>query len=366
MATIASVNLYRVHVPLDRTYPLSFLKDLTTLDSLIMEVTDSDGRVGFGEVTIIPGYTDETVESGWEFCKRYGEAILGQSVASAKRTIVALVADQPHAASPLMTSFEMLEGNPLLKITQRTKIPVLAPVRKFAEGELEAEVDELLGKGHKTLKIKVGFDPAADLKRINFIRDRVAGRARLRVDANQGYSAAQGRSFAAALDPACIDWFEQPCDRKDWESNAQVAAASAVPVMLDEQIYSFEEIQRAAGIPNVGYIKHVIEKYGGMDLLKAGLDHIRICGMKPVLGNGGATDISTWFEGCVARVAVSLPCEFHSFLKVKEPLLDPPLGFEDGNLVIEAGYAPSINRKRLETWTVANESFSGRKAAAAR
>lgn len=362
--TVSAVNVHRVNVPLDRTYPLSFMKDLTALDALIVEVFDEEGRSGFGEVTIIPGYTDETVDSGWQFNLREAQAILGMDFLAAKRRLIAFVEGQPHAASPLILALETLERNPLLNIKERVVIPVLAPVRHLEERKIADEVDELLGKGHKTLKIKVGFDPEADLGRVNFIRDRVAGRARLRVDANQGYDAKRGSAFAAALDKTCIDWFEQPCNRKDWESNAKVAAASAVPVMLDEQIYTFEEIQRAAGIPNVGYIKHVIEKYGGMDLLKAALDHIRICGMTPVLGNGGATDISTWYEACVARVAVTLPCEFHSFLKIKEPLLDPPIGFNDGNLVIEPGYVPALNQKRLTQWAVATERFSSTKVVA--
>ncbi len=359
--TVSSVNVYRAHVPLDRAYPLSFMKDLTMLDAIIVEVTDSDGRVGFGEVTIIPGYTDETVESGWNFNLAHSEAILGKSIKDAKRRLIALVEGQPHAASPILTSLEMLEGNTLLDIKERVEIPVLAPVRKLLDAEIKDEVAELLAKGHKTLKIKVGFDPIDDLRRVNFIRDQVGDRARLRVDANQGYNAEQGAKFASQLDKSAIDWFEQPCNRKDWESNARVAAKSAVPVMYDEMIYTFEEIQRSAGDENVGYIKHVIEKFGSMDILRSALDHIRYCGMTPVLGNGGATDISTYFEGCVARVAVTLPCEFHSFLKVKAPLLDPPLGFRDGNLVIEPGYRPKVNQKRLAEWTVAKEQFTARK-----
>src|SRR2546427_707247 len=84
----------------------------------------------------------------------------------------------------------------------------------------------------------------------------VDGRARLRIDANQGYSRSDGCRFASALDPEVVDWFEQPCALRDWDSNAAVAKVSAVPVMLDESIYSFVDIQRAAGIEGVGFIKH--------------------------------------------------------------------------------------------------------------
>ena len=40
----------------------------TELDALIAKVEGDDGSVGWGEVTIVPGYTHETVESGLAFC----------------------------------------------------------------------------------------------------------------------------------------------------------------------------------------------------------------------------------------------------------------------------------------------------------
>ena len=116
--------------------------------------------------------------------------------------------------------------------------------------------------------------------------------------------------------------------------------------------------QRAAGVKGVAFVKHVLEKYGGLELLKTALDHIRICGMQPVLGNGGATDITSWQEACVATHAVDLPCEMHSFLKVKEPLLDEPLPFESGDIVLRPDYRPGVNESILKRYTVSEQRFA--------
>jgi len=233
----------------------------------------------------------------------------------------------------------------------------LAPVRHKDSAKIPAEVEQLLKLGHRTLKIKVGFDVDKDLERVGLIQKVASGRARLRVDANQGYSRSEGSRFAAALDPTAVEWFEQPCDLKDWESNGAVAKVSAVPVMLDESIYSFLDIQRSAGMPGVGFIKHVLEKFGGLELLKAALEHIKICGMQATLGNGGATDITSWMEACVARLTVDIPCEMHGFLKVKEPLLTEPLPFENGDIVLRPDYHPTVNRTTLEKYTKATARF---------
>lgn len=357
---IQDISVYRVNMPLDRTYPLSFnAVDMAYFDAIVVEVTTSDERTGWGEVTILPGYTHETVDSGWRFNCGHAEQLVGRDLTSAKRHLIAYVGEQPHAASPIMTAIEMLEGNPILEYDTEVRVPVLAPVRAMDDAGIEAEVPQLLERGHKRLKIKIGFDAEKDLKRIRFISQLVGGFALLRVDANQGYSREEGRWIGERLDPGLVEWLEQPCDRFDWESNAAVAKDSAVPVMLDESIYSFEDIQHAAGLEGVAYIKHVLEKYSGLDMLKAALDHIRLCGMQPVLGNGGATDITSWLEASVARLTVDVPCEFHGFLKVKEPLLDDPLPFENGDVILRPGYRPSINRSVLEAYTTQREHITG-------
>jgi L-alanine-DL-glutamate epimerase-like enolase superfamily enzyme len=356
---VREVTIRRIKMPLDRPYPLSFNRvDMADFDAIVAEVRDEDGRSGWGEVTILPGYTHETVASGLEFCHAHGRAILGRRTLDAKRHLISYVADSPHAVNPLLCAIEMLEDNPILRPEQVYRVPVLAPVRFKDEVRVPEEVEQLLAKKHRTLKIKVGFDVDRDLSRIALIKKVAAGRARLRVDANQGYSRSDGCRFASALDPEVVDWFEQPCDLKDWESNAAVAKVSAVPVMLDESIYSFVDIQRAAGIEGVGFIKHVIEKFGGLDLLKAALEHITICGMKATVGNGGATDITSWMEACVARLTVDIPCEMHGFLKVQEPLLMDPLPFEDGDIVLRPDYRPTINRQVLEKYTTSKERFA--------
>lgn len=348
---IAEILLHHVMMPLDRPYPLSFnAVDLAGFDAIVAEVRTKDGRTGWGEVTILPGYTDETVASGWDFNTRMSEVLVGKDLAAAKRKLIAEAVSQPHAASPLLTSIEILEGNPLLEYDREYRIPVLAPIRSKERADIEAEVPPLLEFGHQRLKVKIGFDAKADFERLKFIADLVNGRALLRVDANQGYSREDAIWLAERLDSEAIEWFEQPCDRYDWDSNAAVAKVSAVPVMMDESIYGFDDIQRAAGMEGVEYVKHVLEKYAGLDLLRAALDHIRICGMKPVLGNGGATDISSWLESSVATVTVDIACELHGFRKVKEPLLDPPLPFESGDVVLRPGYKPTVNQDVLKTY----------------
>jgi L-alanine-DL-glutamate epimerase-like enolase superfamily enzyme len=360
MPRVDEVIVYRAILPLDRPYPVA-MATFTELDAIVARIRDNDGRTGWGEVTIVPRYTHETVESGMAFCLAHAPCLVGVEVIGAKRHLLPFVATEPHAVSALMTALEMLERHWILRPSEPGRVPVLAPVRNIEEHAVCTEVDELLAKGHTTLKVKVGFSSLQqDVARLKVITSAVDGRAALRIDANQGYSVQDGIRFAQALNPEEVELFEQPCDKADWGANAAVAKASAVPVMLDESIYTFADIQRAAGIEGVGYIKIEMEKFGGVEMSKAGLELIRSCGMIPVAGNGAASDISSWMEACVARLTVDVACEMHGFLKLTTPLLQERLPFEHGEIILRPGYFPAVDEGALDRCTTYKERFASK------
>jgi L-alanine-DL-glutamate epimerase-like enolase superfamily enzyme len=179
----------------------------------------------------------------------------------------------------------------------------------------------------------------------------------MRLDANRAYSRDQGRRFAAALDPAGIELFEQPCAAEDWAANGAVAAASTVPLMLDEAICSVGDIERAATIAGVGFCKLKLKRFGGLERLKAALRRVRALDMEPVLGDGLSSDLGCWMEACVARSTIRNAGEFNGFLKAKSGLFTEALRFERGHMVLKAGFRPNIDPAALADKIVAEEIF---------
>lgn len=355
---IDHVALWRLKVPLYEPYNLSLVA-LSELDSIVAEVRDTDGRSGIGDCTVIPGYTPETGDGAWRFCSEHAARLPGMEIGAAKRSFDAFRASDPHAVSVLQVALEMLEANPLLDAPLvDTRVPVLAPVNAKDHRAIPEEIEGLLGQGYRTLKVKVGWDVEKDLARLALIQRVNAGRAALRLDANQGYTAAEGIRFAEALDPASIELFEQPCDAADWEANGAVAAVSPVPVMMDESIYGFADIDRAAAMKGCGCVKLKISKMTGVDLLAEGLRRIRGKGLKPVLGNGAATDIGCWVEASVAWRAIDNAGEMCGFLKNREQLLETPLAFEHGAIVLKPGYKPRLAHAVLDRLAVARQAAS--------
>src|SRR5262245_16812002 len=357
---LQKIVLRTVRLPLIRPYVLSY-RTFDEFEPIIVEVRDDDGRVGWGEGHISPGSSSETRDGGWTFCNKYAAKVVGIDTADAKAIVAAHWEDSHVAATALLTAIEMLEGHPLLGIETDSRLPLLTPFNSTSPKEIEMEVERLLHEGFRTFKIKVGKDADADLERVKTIQRAIGGRATMRLDANRAYSQSDGSRFAAALDPAGIELFEQPCHSDDWDANAKVAKASTVPIMLDEPICGREDIERAANIHNVGFCKLKLKRFGSIDALRRALERVRAIEMEPVLGDGISSELQCWMEGCVARHVIRNAGEFNGFLKPKVRLFAEPLRFAAGELVLAAGYTPTIDADVLAAHELARERFVGAK-----
>ncbi len=351
------IVLRTVRLPLIRPYVLSY-RTFNEFEPIIVEVRDGDGRIGWGEGHISPGSSSETREGGWAFCRAHAAAVIGKDSEDAKALIAGDVVDSKVAATALLTAIEMLERHPLLTVAQDARLPLLTPFNSSAPGDIEEEVERRLEEGFRTFKIKVGKAADEDARRVKAIQRAIAGRATMRLDANRAYSEADACRFAAALDPSGIELFEQPCRAEDWDANAKVARVSPVPVMLDEPICELADVKRASEIPNVGFCKLKLKRFGGLDLLREALDAVRDLGMEPVLGDGLSCELGCWMEACVARTTIRNAGEFNGFLKPKVRLFAEPLRFEAGALALPAGFAPQIDAAALAAHETARERFA--------
>ena len=354
---IHAVTVRVARIPLHTPYKVSGTV-FHHFEPIIVEMWDGDGRYGFGEAVISEGYSHETFADGWRYCRDVAPNLVGKDLDEARALLEPGVADYPTAASTLFSALDVLSGHPLLDVLETTRVPILDPVHAHEPDALADELEASVARGFRTLKVKVGFDVEADLERVLRIQTVLDGRAEIRLDANRGFTREEGRRFAAALDPRGIQLFEQPCAAEDWESNAAVARVSTVPVMMDESIYGFEDIDRAAAMEGVGFVKLKLKKLASMDRLREGLERIRAAGLTPVMGDGVATDVCCWLEACVARVTLDNAGEMNGHLKLVEPLFAEPLLFEDGAIVLEPGYRPRPDPEKLERMTTTKERFS--------
>jgi L-alanine-DL-glutamate epimerase-like enolase superfamily enzyme len=354
---IASVTLRRLKLPLNRPYRLSY-RTFEEFEPIIAEVVLDDGRVGWGEGHISPGSSKETREGGWAFACATAEKLVGELAARAYELVQTSAVASPVAATALACAIEMAAGHAALVIDEPIDLPLLAPINASDAPDIELEVSDLLGRGFRTFKVKVGKSVPDDLARVRVIQDAVDGRATLRLDANRGFDRERGIAFAKGLRPNAIELFEQPCATDAWDDNTAVAAASPVPLMLDEPICSIRDIKRAATIDGVAFCKVKLKRFGGIGRLREALEAIKAYDMGAILGDGLSSDIGCWMEACAGAGAISGAGEFNGFLKIRDPLLQPAIHFDNGHLHIAPGYWPTVNWDANAATVIQKRTFS--------
>ncbi len=351
MTSLAPLRVLRLRVPLKTPYRLAF-GAVEAFDTIVVECGTADGRVGLGEATVLTGYTDETIEESWAAACELVDRLAPLGAAARRDRLAELVAARPFLATAFLTALDMAEDSPLLRLERETRVPILAVISASGEEAVREEIGRLYGEGYRTFKVKVGFDVEKDLAQVQRVQKAAGGRAAIRIDANQGYSAAQGVAFVRALDPAGIELFEQPCAAGDWAAHLEVARAASVPMMLDESIYGLADIERAAETGAAAFVKLKLMKLGTLAALADALERIRALGMKPVLGNGVACDLGCWMEACVAARHVDNAGEMNGFLKPRERLLAEPLEVREGAIRLEPGFRPRLDRDRIEPFVL--------------
>ncbi len=343
------LRAHLLRLPLAVPYRLSFGTQ-TRFDVILVGARDEDGREGWGEAAILPGYTTETVEGSWQLVSTAVGAI--NSVAKLRAFGSELLPTAPFAATALLSCVDWLERSAWLN--QAGRFPLLGTVNGKADDEaaLESEIEALLNQGYRTLKLKVGWEVDEDLRQVGVVQRIVAGRAQLRIDANQGYSTDDAVAFLSRLDPEGVELVEQPCAAGDWDAAVAVKRATGVPMMLDESIYGLPDVERAARLGCADYVKLKLMKLGSLGSLRDGLAMIQSFGMKAVLGNGVASDVGCWMEASAGLGLVSNAGEMNGFLKTPLQLLSPHLKMDGADLVLD-GSLPCVDEGAIAVCEVA-------------
>ncbi len=128
--------------------------------------------------------------------------------------------------------------------------------------EMVADSLKAVSQGFRILKIKVGKESKMDVERIQAIRQAVGPDIRLRIDANQGWSAKEAVKIIRTLEDMGIvmDLVEQPVNAHDFEGMKFVTSQVYTPILADESVFSPEDAiriirERAADLINIKLMK---------------------------------------------------------------------------------------------------------------
>lgn len=216
-------------------------------------------------------------------------------------------------------------------------------------GKLAAEAAELVRKGFRAVKMRLGRPREADdLAAARAVRDAIGPGIRLMADANQGWDVTYAIRMGRKLEDAGIDltWFEEPIPHDDVEGQARIAAALQTPLATGENAYApfgFRELIEARA---VDVMMPDLERIGGVTgwmRTTALADSWRL----PLASH-------LFPEQCCHLMAASPTAYYLEHMPWAQPLLAEKLELVDGRVKppTRPGFGLVWDRQAIKRWAV--------------
>jgi L-alanine-DL-glutamate epimerase-like enolase superfamily enzyme len=278
VSRIERLTLHRRSIPLKRPF-VTAIRTAYSIDVILVEVRDSDGRSGWGEAPTSWRVTGESPESVTAaLLGPLSETVIGQSSSEPEVLSAELersVARNSSARSALDCALYDLAARgadtPLFgylggSATEvRTDATLSAVIDETEVASLCRTALEFTNQGLRTLKIKVGAG-GDDVRTVLAVRAAIGPVVRLRLDANQGWTPQLAVRIIGSMEDegAGLELVEQPVNREDMEGLAYVTTRVDTPVMADEAVWTTRDLRELIRLRAADMINIKLAKCGGL------------------------------------------------------------------------------------------------------
>ncbi len=265
---ITSIDVKTVEVPLVEPFHIS-LGIITHAISAVVKVETDEGIYGYGEGA--PGVliTGENLAGTVASIKHFEKALIGTDPTDLEK--VYWILDRAAAHAPCgktaidiachdilgkragMPVYKLLGGDSN-KIDTDITVGINDPVIMAEKAAAHVK------NGFDTIKTKVGTGLKEDVARVKAIREAVGADVKIRVDANQAWSAKEALQIIERLSEYDIELVEQPVNADDLEGLEFVTKHSCVLIMSDESCFNAKDAlklveRRAVDVVNIKLMK---------------------------------------------------------------------------------------------------------------
>jgi len=170
-------------------------------------------------------------------------------------------------------------GIPLYKffgITPRTDLATSFTISISDPGSMKKQTEK--NSGYHVYKVKVGVP--GDIEMVAAVRD--ATKAKIRVDANEGWNAKEAVSKIRELEKLDVEFIEQPLHRDDFDGFRILRTKTELPIIVDEGIFRSSDIPKYVGLADGINIK--LSKSGGLREAMKMISVARAHKMKVMIG----------------------------------------------------------------------------------
>jgi muconate cycloisomerase len=242
---------------------------------VLLELRTEDGVVGLGEVTCAPGWNgEEWAGSALLVRDRIGELLrgadlrawgaIGAGIDRAVRGRPFLRAGIEMACLDALGKTLGVPVTTLLGGALRDDVPtkIVLPARDTAFVRTAAA--DVLQRGARALKVKVGVGVAGDVRRVAAARELAGDGLPITVDANEGWSTEEAGRAVAALQALGVEAFEQPVARGALGAMADLRRRTGALVVADESVWTQPDVLRGATAGAFDVVSVYPGKCGGM------------------------------------------------------------------------------------------------------
>jgi muconate cycloisomerase len=323
---------------------------------VLVRLADEGGRVGLGEASVTSVWSGETQAGAVALIReQLAPLVVGAEpfdVEWIMRRLDRAVFGNSFAKAAIETALLDLQGRilgvPLYKLLGGRDPAASGGVRlKFVVGAFEPEkaatlARQMVQEGWRSVKVKIGRDPKADVERLKAVRTAVGPDVLLTVDANGGYTVEQAVWTAPRLEKLEVALFEQPTRRGDHGAMAEVRRRSGLPIMADESVFTPQDVLDVIRAGAADVLSLYPGKHGGVRATQALARLAEAAGLVCTIGSNLEREVAT---SAMAHVAVScgniqcerFPGDLIGPLYFERPLSRTPLLYMADRLMVPEG-----------------------------
>ncbi len=300
---ITQIKFGMLRVPLKTPFKTA-LRTVETVEDIVVQIHTDTGHVGYGEAPATAVITGDTHGSIVEAIDKFiAPRLIGQEIANLNRITqliqTALEKNTSAKAAVEIAVYDLfgqLYGAPLYKMLGGGDPVITTDITISVDyiDKMVADSIAAVDRGFESLKIKVGKDIGLDIERVKAIYAAVEGRALLRLDANQGWTAKQAVYAMHTLEDAgvLLELLEQPVKAQDIDGLKYVTDRVHTPVMADESVFGPMEVVELIKLRAADIINIKLMKTGGISNAVRIADIAALYGVECMIGCMLETSIS--------------------------------------------------------------------------
>ncbi|MDM5190508.1 o-succinylbenzoate synthase [Bacillus sp. DX4.1] len=358
---IKKATLYITEMPLVIPFAASY-GTYKTRESIVIELEDTDGYIGFGEVVAFsePWYTEETVTTALHMLQDFLlPALSGAEITHPKEI--------PHVFHHIKRNRMAKAGveGAIWDLYAKRQNQSLATVLGGTQREIEVgvvigldtvpnmlnRIEAYAEEGYGRFKVKI--KPDLDYELLKEIR-RVFPEIPLMADANSAYTLADIEQLKR-LDEFQLMMIEQPLEDNDFLDHAKLQKQIETPICLDESIHSLGDVRVAI---TLGSCRIVNIKPGRVGGLTESIQIHDYCQQHDIpVWCGGMVEMGISRAQNIALASLpnfTIPGDISASSRHwEQDIITPEVMLQGGKVLVpeKAGFGYEVNRVRLEEIT---------------